>query len=102
MRPAVSVHVTISGVRSDRAAAVEPDPDAGDDLGREADEPRIGRVIGRAGLPRDWPVIACARHRGTSAVGNRVRHELGRDECDPCIHDMVAARRRRAPQHGAE
>jgi hypothetical protein len=65
---------------------VEADPHAGRDLGREADEPGVGLIVGGAGLARDRPAEAarvlsgalehhCAQHVGDE-IGLLGRQQL--------------------------
>ena len=50
VRPERHRDVGGEAVRQDRARLIEADPDAGDELRREADEPRVVEIVGRAGL----------------------------------------------------
>src|SRR5262245_31315412 len=59
-----------------RARIVEADPHRAQHAAREADEPRIGVVVRRAGLAGSWPAERAARSGGRAALDDRAHHVL--------------------------
>ena len=101
LRPERHGDVGGEAVRQNRPRLVEPDPDAGHQLRREADEPGVVEVVGRAGLAgrrqREAELPRAAAGAGVDDVGQHRRHqERGR------VADRAASTTRSAAiQHAA-
>ena len=66
-------------------------------MGREADRPRVGELVGGSGLHRH--AVALQREDRAHAEDHLaigvVRHDLAQDECDPRVENLLGARTRR-------
>src|SRR5947207_721339 len=78
-----------SGWRSSRAFAVAiADPDGRHDVGREADEPGVAVVLGRAGLSGDRP--ASGELSGLAGAGaDDAGEHLVLDRCEVRVEDPM-------------
>src|SRR6059058_1567984 len=77
-----------------RPAAVEPHPDAGHHLGREADEPRVAGVVGRARLARGRAGEARLARGTAGAAVDHALEEMGDEIGDAWGEDALLFRRR--------
>src|SRR6476659_5063263 len=84
-------HGDIGGVAvgDDRPGLVEADPDAGDEMRREAYEPRVVVVVGRAGLPgggkRETHLPRAVGRSRRDHVREHARHQIGRRRADSLV-----------------
>ena len=86
LRPQRHRDVGGEAVRQNRLGLIEADPHAGDELRREADEPRVVEAVGRAGLARGRQREAELPRARASArvddVGHHARHQKRRRLAD--------------------
>ena len=95
-------------VRQNRVRLIEADPDAGHELRREADEPRVVEIVGRAGLAggRQREAQAARARLPVPAlidVGHHRRHQERRRVADRARRRLLrigTARGRRDPRRG--